>query len=93
MALIKCPECGKEVSDKAPACPSCAYPLQATTIEATGKSWKGTLIVSVLAMIFGVIGLFASGATGAGGWIAFILMIGGFIGYLCSRIGGWWEHG
>ena len=26
MALIKCPECGKEVSDKAEACPNCGYP-------------------------------------------------------------------
>ena len=28
MALIKCPECGNEVSDKAPACIHCGYPLQ-----------------------------------------------------------------
>ena len=28
MALIKCPECGAEVSDKAAACPRCAYPIQ-----------------------------------------------------------------
>ena len=27
MALIKCPECGKEVSDKAQACINCGYPL------------------------------------------------------------------
>ena len=27
MALIKCPECGKEISDKAEACPNCAYPI------------------------------------------------------------------
>jgi len=27
MALINCPECGKEVSDKATVCPSCAFPL------------------------------------------------------------------
>ena len=28
MALIKCPECGREVSNKAPACIHCGYPLQ-----------------------------------------------------------------
>lgn len=28
MALIKCPECGKEISDKAPACIHCGYPLK-----------------------------------------------------------------
>jgi endogenous inhibitor of DNA gyrase (YacG/DUF329 family) len=27
MALIKCPECGKEVSDKASACINCGFPL------------------------------------------------------------------
>ena len=26
MALIKCPECGKEISDKAAACPNCGCP-------------------------------------------------------------------
>lgn len=27
MALMSCPECGKEVSDKAIACPNCGYPI------------------------------------------------------------------
>ncbi len=27
MALITCPECGSEVSDKADKCPKCAYPI------------------------------------------------------------------
>jgi len=27
MALIKCLECGKQVSDKDAQCPSCAYPI------------------------------------------------------------------
>lgn len=27
MALIKCPECGKEISDKAESCPHCGYPI------------------------------------------------------------------
>lgn len=27
MALIHCPDCGREVSDKAPACPSCGCPI------------------------------------------------------------------
>ena len=28
MALIHCPECVREVSDQATACPHCGYPLQ-----------------------------------------------------------------
>lgn len=31
MALIKCPECGKEVSDKASTCIHCGYPLSEST--------------------------------------------------------------
>ena len=33
MALIKCPECGKEISDKARACPSCGVPLYRSTVQ------------------------------------------------------------
>ena len=33
MALIKCPECGKEISDKAASCPNCGYPINAATIH------------------------------------------------------------
>ena len=31
MALIKCPECGKEFSDKAAACPNCGFPTSELT--------------------------------------------------------------
>jgi uncharacterized membrane protein YvbJ len=27
MALIACPECGRQVSSAAPACPQCGYPV------------------------------------------------------------------
>nr|DAT33183.1 MAG TPA: zinc-ribbon domain protein [Caudoviricetes sp.] len=30
MALIKCPECGKEISDKAASCPNCGFPISET---------------------------------------------------------------
>lgn len=28
MALIRCPECGKEVSDRAKSCPNCGFPIE-----------------------------------------------------------------
>lgn len=31
MTLIKCPECGKEISDKAAACPNCGCPINNTS--------------------------------------------------------------
>ena len=44
MALIKCPECGKEISDRAKACPSCGYPIQvAGKSESTVSSSSGII--------------------------------------------------
>ena len=33
MALIKCPECGKEISDLAPICPNCGFPIASTPTD------------------------------------------------------------
>lgn len=41
MALIKCPECGKEVSDKAKSCIHCGYPLGECKNEAIEETRKG----------------------------------------------------
>lgn len=37
MALIKCPECGKEISDKAPACIYCGCPVESGKTEDTSN--------------------------------------------------------
>lgn len=37
MALINCPECGRQVSDSAPACPSCGFPV-AEKVAATSAT-------------------------------------------------------
>ena len=38
MALIKCPECGGQVSDKAPACIHCGCPLTNRPSEWNGRN-------------------------------------------------------
>ena len=38
MALVKCPECGCDVSTQAAACPSCGYPLRAPTPASPSRS-------------------------------------------------------
>ena len=43
MALIKCPECGKDVSDKASACIHCGFPLS-TTAQNTNTQQKPTIL-------------------------------------------------
>lgn len=64
MALIKCPECNKEISDKAAACPNCGAPVvmsevkkfEAIAIESKNKKKKIigiiTLALTILIVIF-----------------------------------------
>lgn len=33
MPLIQCPDCSREVSDQAPACPSCGRPIAVQRVE------------------------------------------------------------
>lgn len=90
MSLIKCTECGKEVSDKAPTCPNCAYPLHAQTIEATGKKWKMLQVVGIFLMIGGCVSAFDktnNPLVGSGSIsIGLILFVG-------AKVGAWWHHG
>ena len=37
MALIKCSECGKEISDKAVSCPKCGNPINEKKEKTTNK--------------------------------------------------------
>jgi hypothetical protein len=54
MAIISCPECSREVSDKASACPHCGYPLQSVPKEGMVRIKLPSNIVE------GWIGLFSS---------------------------------
>jgi len=48
MALITCPECGKQISDKAPACIHCGYPMQEKqTTPARASTYKRVVIPSL----------------------------------------------
>lgn len=33
MAIIKCPECGHQISDKAPVCPACGVEIAGKTVK------------------------------------------------------------
>ena len=37
MALVKCEDCGRDVSDRAPACPNCGAPVSAVDKDAPDK--------------------------------------------------------
>ena len=44
MALMKCPECGREISDQSETCIHCGYPLKKESKEAENPSAEETLI-------------------------------------------------
>lgn len=63
MALIKCSECGKEISDKAENCPNCGCPVQnnvtenSTDIKNEQKSKKGKVSgLSIVALVLSILG-------------------------------------
>lgn len=51
MALIKCPECNKEISNTAKRCPNCGYKLP-NNKKNIKKETKITLIIVILIIIF-----------------------------------------
>jgi TM2 domain-containing membrane protein YozV len=63
MALIRCPECGRSVSEQAWTCPSCGYPLRGCRDE--GRSFdlypafptKSRSIAILLAIFLGGLGM------------------------------------
>jgi len=63
MPLVKCSDCGTEVSDLAATCPKCARPIAGQPrpgseyvqpIEKTGKKYKSRLIYSWILILVGV---------------------------------------
>jgi hypothetical protein len=58
MALVKCPECNKDVSDEAKACPYCGRPLQpASAKKAANATRNGCLGLLVLVGFVIIVGL------------------------------------
>lgn len=60
MALIKCPECGKEVSSDAKTCPHCGKPI-GNNVEVTGCGKAVLIILGVILMVIGFALVFSGG--------------------------------
>jgi len=104
MALVKCKECGKKVSNKAETCIECGYPLSKSkkngseeikTLQKTRKSLKLQLLLSKIILIGGIIALFyVYGITNDSVKIEIYtyVVIASFILYLVTKIRIWWNH-
>jgi len=101
MALIKCPECSTEVSDKAEKCPKCAYPIlrqpiveKTQTIELVSKKYKKQMIYTVLITIIGAVIVISSGGSESSGGTIFgvLLALSGLIWLSAIKIKIWWHH-
>ena len=90
MALIKCPECGREISDKAESCPHCGCPTPRTVrphVQAEETTvWSGNPLmfrgqpgipVALAIVVFACIVMFAAGpeAAGGGGFFLFLVLL------------------
>ena len=109
MALIKCPECGNNVSTKAVACPHCGAPIASageriaagapiTTTQLTSKKFKGQRVIAVLMIIIGAVwmSLYAGDPTvesSEGLGWATLMLLVGMVWYIVVRIRTWWHHG
>lgn len=58
MALIKCPECGKRISDKARKCPNCGFPIKRKNVSILkkNKSNKSIFMIFTLTILFFIVG-------------------------------------
>lgn len=86
MALISCPECEKEISDKASSCPSCGVPISDdvkapnaashTSVTRTGAKWEGIgFLLIVGGMVYGMATGPENHAGGVAAGIGFILFL------------------
>lgn len=95
MALIKCNECQKEISDKAISCPFCGNPTQQqpkdsimkVEVERTSKYWKKRGLIGAFLVLLTFITMFSS--PGLGSFFLFVTL--GWVVYV--GIGRWWSNG
>ena len=108
MAMVKCPDCGKMVSEMANACPGCGRPMNrgtttvkasgTVTIQKTSKMIKGCGCMSVLIMLLAICVAVAEHAQASISGsetsysISTILLGIGICGFIVSRIAKWWKH-
>lgn len=101
IGLVACPDCSKQVSAQAAACPACGRPMKAIAVELTGKKWKLLSLISGVSFFLGVGSCGAAPLFGDGKApkvaialfaIGVVGTVGGFLGAVAAQVGAWWYH-
>lgn len=84
MALIKCPDCGKEISSSAKSCPNCGRPLEVKNSVGVKKP----TILGFIGIVCGIIAIYccAKLSFGLAGFFGFGGMIVCFIDICINRM-------
>ena len=100
MTLIQCPECGREISNRASACPECAYPIaepppiierQVVTRETQVQGSGGNVLAALASFFIPGLGQLTQGRIGMGmfyffGMIFMWFLLLGWIVHLVSCV-------
>lgn len=101
MPLIQCPDCSAQISRKAPACPNCGNPMSAenistksnlVTVQKTSKTLKIHSLLSGLCLLLGVVMTMVTLKSDSPSGLAPLLMFGGGIWFIVTRVRIWWHH-
>lgn len=104
MPLMPCPECAREVSSTAVACPGCGAPIATRsetvaagvplqTVQETSKRLKAHILISSLMFWAGAIWFFTAGVSDEGMIVvSMLLMLGGLVYYIVTKSRIWWHH-
>lgn len=91
MALINCPHCGKEISDRGKICPHCRFVLtNEWEFPSTAKPEKSGIIIP-LVFALATIGLFgiAKWMYPYSGWLLFVIL--GIVCAIITAVATWWH--
>lgn len=75
MALIHCPDCQKQVSDKAKVCPSCNRPINAKSFALGAFFYLGLIVIGIILFLAKVLPDFANFTIIGLGLIGFAVIV------------------
>lgn len=90
MALIRCPDCQKDVSDAAPACPGCGRPVADQGAATRQNPQVRTLKVTGALLLFGCVPACVAGSAQPSGTFMFpaaiFACVLGFVLFIAGRM-------